>query len=338
MVMEYWSGWFDVWGEHHHVFHAEGTEKKLFNQHFSSGHFFAEHGSFSAALCIPFVRSHTYKLHNGQCVILDSIYEGNTEYISWVVGFRYRSRTFQPAQRSVTATLNNLLIAVYCSLALCALFIIMCFADMLAVVSEILERGVSINLYMFHGGTSFGFMNGAMDFGTYKPQVTSYGWFRKTKDVSDAWWMWLPFTNALLLTANVFTADYDAPLSEAGDYTPKYQLLRNLFSQYHCNVFWNIHLHGLHYTFNEKLCTPNNWFHDSLSPSEWALINSCFFFLFFFFVFLSTLVPAEPLPEVPSSQKKKAYDPVVIQRHLSLWDSLHFTDKVSTCLVWQLIT
>lgn len=47
--------------------------------------------------------------------------------------------------------------------------------DMLAAVSEILDRGVSINLYMFHGGTSFGFMSGAMDFGTYKPQVTSYG-------------------------------------------------------------------------------------------------------------------------------------------------------------------
>ncbi|TMS07085.1 Beta-galactosidase-1-like protein 2 [Larimichthys crocea] len=105
MVMEYWSGWFDVWGEHHHVFHAE---------------------------------------------------------------------------------------------------------DMLAVVSEILERGVSINLYMFHGGTSFGFMNGAMDFGTYKPQVTSY---------------------------------------------------------------------------------------------------------------------VEPLPEVPSLQERRAYDPVVIQQHLSLWDSLHFIDK-----------
>nr|XP_020456019.1 beta-galactosidase-1-like protein 2 isoform X2 [Monopterus albus] len=105
MVMEYWSGWFDVWGEHHHVFHAE---------------------------------------------------------------------------------------------------------DMLAVVSEILERGISINLYMFHGGTSFGFMNGAMDFGTYKPQVTSY---------------------------------------------------------------------------------------------------------------------AELLPEVPSPQKRRAYEPVVIQQHLSLWDSLHFTDK-----------
>uniref|UniRef100_A0A3Q2ZKF0 Si:dkey-224e22.2 n=1 Tax=Kryptolebias marmoratus TaxID=37003 RepID=A0A3Q2ZKF0_KRYMA len=128
MVMEYWSGWFDVWGEHHHVFHAE----------------------------------------------------------------------------------------------------------MLAVVSEILERGVSINLYMFHGGTNFGFMNGAMNFGTYKPQVTSY---------------------------------YDAPLSEAGDCTTKYHLLRDLFSHYH-----------------------------------------------------------EPLPEVPPPQEKKAYQPVLIQQYLSLWDSLQFTD------------
>ncbi|KAM3875011.1 beta-galactosidase-1-like protein 2 [Diretmus argenteus] len=132
MVMEYWSGWFDVWGENHHVFQAE---------------------------------------------------------------------------------------------------------DMLAVVSEILERGVSINLYMFHGGTSFGFMNGAMDLGTYKPQVTSY--------------------------------DYDAPLSEAGDCTTKYQLLRNLFSQYH----------------------------------------------------------SEPLPEVPSLQERTVYQPVVIQQHLSLWDSLPLADK-----------
>lgn len=46
-------------------------------------------------------------------------------------------------------------------------------------------------------------------------------------------------------------------------------------------------------------------------------------------MFLSTRVPAEPLPEVPPLQQKKAYNPVVIHRHLSLWDSLHFTYKVS---------
>lgn len=29
--MEYWSGWFDVWGDHHHVFHAEGIETLFYN-------------------------------------------------------------------------------------------------------------------------------------------------------------------------------------------------------------------------------------------------------------------------------------------------------------------
>ncbi|KAF6721646.1 Beta-galactosidase-1-like protein 2 [Oryzias melastigma] len=75
--------------------------------------------------------------------------------------------------------------------------------DMLAVVTEILKLDMSINLYMFHGGTNFGFMSGAFAVGrpSPAPMVTSY--------------------------------DYDAPLSEAGDYTTKYHLLRNLFSHHH---------------------------------------------------------------------------------------------------------
>uniref|UniRef100_A0A8C1IMY7 Beta-1,3-glucuronyltransferase 1 (glucuronosyltransferase P) b n=2 Tax=Cyprinus carpio TaxID=7962 RepID=A0A8C1IMY7_CYPCA len=71
--------------------------------------------------------------------------------------------------------------------------------NLVAVVREILRRGMSINLYMFHGGTNFGFMNGALANPSYKALVTSY--------------------------------DYDAPLSEAGDYTPKYHLLRDLLSE-----------------------------------------------------------------------------------------------------------
>ncbi|XP_024132398.1 beta-galactosidase-1-like protein 2 isoform X1 [Oryzias melastigma] len=75
--------------------------------------------------------------------------------------------------------------------------------DMLTVVTEILKLDMSINLYMFHGGTNFGFMSGAFAVGrpSPAPMVTSY--------------------------------DYDAPLSEAGDYTTKYHLLRNLFSHHH---------------------------------------------------------------------------------------------------------
>ncbi|XP_062894815.1 beta-galactosidase-1-like protein 2 [Mobula hypostoma] len=67
-------------------------------------------------------------------------------------------------------------------------------------IEALLNKGVSINLYMFHGGTNFGFMNGAQDFGTYIADVTSY--------------------------------DYDAPLSEAGDYTDKYMQIRKLYSKY----------------------------------------------------------------------------------------------------------
>jgi beta-galactosidase len=59
-----------------------------------------------------------------------------------------------------------------------------------------LDRGYSINLYMFHGGTTFGFMNGAnIDNSRYHPQTTSY--------------------------------DYDAALNESGRLTPKYFAFRD---------------------------------------------------------------------------------------------------------------
>nr|XP_042089552.1 beta-galactosidase-1-like protein 2 isoform X2 [Ovis aries] len=70
-------------------------------------------------------------------------------------------------------------------------------SEVLNTVSAIVEAGSSINLYMFHGGTNFGFIGGAMHFQDYKPDVTSY--------------------------------DYDAVLTEAGDYTAKYTKLRELF-------------------------------------------------------------------------------------------------------------
>ncbi|MDR3775067.1 MAG: beta-galactosidase [Terracidiphilus sp.] len=63
-----------------------------------------------------------------------------------------------------------------------------------------LEQGFSVNLYMFHGGTSFGWMNGAnIDGGKYEPDVTSY--------------------------------DYDVPISESGELKPKYFLFRDAISK-----------------------------------------------------------------------------------------------------------
>jgi beta-galactosidase len=67
-------------------------------------------------------------------------------------------------------------------------------------LDELLAQGASVNIYMFHGGTNFGLLNGANDKGTYEPIVTSY--------------------------------DYDAPLDEAGNPTPKYWALRDVLARH----------------------------------------------------------------------------------------------------------
>jgi beta-galactosidase len=65
----------------------------------------------------------------------------------------------------------------------------------------ILGHGGSVNIYMFHGGTSFGFMAGASWIANeYLPDVTSY--------------------------------DYDAPLDEAGHVTPKFLAYRDVILKY----------------------------------------------------------------------------------------------------------
>ncbi|SDR77088.1 glycoside hydrolase family 35 protein [Microterricola viridarii] len=67
-------------------------------------------------------------------------------------------------------------------------------------LDELLAAGASVNIYMFHGGTNFGFTNGADDKGTYRPTITSY--------------------------------DYDAPLAEDGTPTEKYWQFREVLAKY----------------------------------------------------------------------------------------------------------
>ncbi|XP_023559591.1 beta-galactosidase-1-like protein 2 isoform X2 [Octodon degus] len=63
-------------------------------------------------------------------------------------------------------------------------------------VLEMFKLRFSLNFYMFHGGTNFGFMSGAEALDIYLPAVTSY--------------------------------DYGALLTEDGSYTPEYIVLREL--------------------------------------------------------------------------------------------------------------
>jgi beta-galactosidase len=69
-------------------------------------------------------------------------------------------------------------------------------------LDEVLANGISINMYMAHGGTTRGFMNGANFDRTmpYSPQTTSY--------------------------------DYDAPMDEAGNATPKFMAFREVIQKH----------------------------------------------------------------------------------------------------------
>jgi beta-galactosidase len=67
-------------------------------------------------------------------------------------------------------------------------------------LDDLLAAGGSVNIYMFHGGTNFGFTNGANDKGVYRPIATSY--------------------------------DYDAPLDEAGRPTAKFHAFRSVIERY----------------------------------------------------------------------------------------------------------
>jgi len=71
--------------------------------------------------------------------------------------------------------------------------------DYARVVDDMLTKG-SVNMYMFIGGTNFGFMSGANHYEKFAPDVTSY--------------------------------DYDALLSECGDVTPKYLAVREVISKH----------------------------------------------------------------------------------------------------------
>ena len=71
--------------------------------------------------------------------------------------------------------------------------------DMVAGMDEMLSKGISFSLYMTHGGTSFGHWAGANSPG-FAPDVTSY--------------------------------DYDAPINEYGQATPKFWELREMMAKY----------------------------------------------------------------------------------------------------------
>ncbi|MCR5823461.1 MAG: beta-galactosidase [Lachnospiraceae bacterium] len=73
-------------------------------------------------------------------------------------------------------------------------------ADTADVLKEMLSMNANVNMYMFHGGTNFGFNNGANYDKVFQPTVTSY--------------------------------DYNCPVSECGDLTEKYKAVKKVVQEF----------------------------------------------------------------------------------------------------------
>lgn len=72
--------------------------------------------------------------------------------------------------------------------------------DVIETLEYMIKSGASVNFYMFHGGTNFGFYNGANYGEKYDPTITSY--------------------------------DYDAILNESGEPTGKFYAVKDLIEKY----------------------------------------------------------------------------------------------------------
>ncbi|SJN20674.1 Beta-galactosidase [Microbacterium esteraromaticum] len=73
--------------------------------------------------------------------------------------------------------------------------------SMMSTVTELLDAGGSVSMYMAHGGTNFGFWNGSNHDGVIQPTITSY--------------------------------DSDAPIGEDGTLSEKFHALRAAFAPFH---------------------------------------------------------------------------------------------------------
>ena len=75
-------------------------------------------------------------------------------------------------------------------------------ADVAKTFDKILSMNASVSFYMYEGGTNFGFMNGA------------------------------GYSNSKGLLPSITSYDYDAPLTEAGDTTTKFHILREIIAKH----------------------------------------------------------------------------------------------------------
>ncbi len=93
--------------------------------------------------------------------------------------------------------------------------------DIGGMVRELFELGASFNFYMFHGGTNFGFMNGANyseTEGIYQPTVTSYDYGALLNEAGDMTENYYAVKRVIENTVGLTPCDYEVSNTEKAAY------------------------------------------------------------------------------------------------------------------------
>uniref|UniRef100_A0ABI7XP96 Beta-galactosidase n=1 Tax=Felis catus TaxID=9685 RepID=A0ABI7XP96_FELCA len=98
-------------------------------------------------------------------------------------------------------------------------------------IRDMFNYSFSLNFYMFHGGTNFGFMGGSAVLDNYLPMITSYGYGALLTENGE-------YTSEYLVFQEFFTSSFGVPMPQRPDLIPK-AIYKSLLTPYYISL-WDV--------------------------------------------------------------------------------------------------
>ena len=105
-------------------------------------------------------------------------------------------------------------------------------------ISKLVDSGANLNIYMFHGGTNFGFTAGANFYNKYQPTVTSYDDAALLNEYGD-------YTEAYMLVRSILRKARGLDISEPLPPRPKLQSIGNVKLTERADLWKNLYVLGV---------------------------------------------------------------------------------------------
>ncbi|XP_039109714.1 LOW QUALITY PROTEIN: beta-galactosidase-1-like protein 2 [Hyaena hyaena] len=98
-------------------------------------------------------------------------------------------------------------------------------------IRDMFNYSFSLNFYMFHGGTNFGFMGGSASLDNYLPMITSYDYGALLTENGE-------YTSEYLVFQELFTTSFGVPMPQRPGLIPK-AIYKSLVTSYYLSL-WDV--------------------------------------------------------------------------------------------------